>query len=240
MFGLINRDNLPSRVVDEFEHLFGRLRAMWLAEHNEDGTHRISTTPGNIPIGGAIEWYTNTAPSGFLLCDGAAISRSTYKPLFDVIGTTFGAGDGTTTFNVPDHRGRFGLGKAAAGTGSTLASTGGALDHTHAGPSHTHTFSTNSTGAHTHNMGSHTHTYSGTTSIPSDSRALDPAGGSFTSSEVHTHTFSGTTSGPSTNTTSSDGNHSHTGTTDAGGTGNTGGSNPAYLVVNFIIFTGVV
>jgi microcystin-dependent protein len=45
---------------------------------------------------------TATAPSGFLECDGSAVSRSTYAALFAVIGTTYGAGDGSTTFNVPD------------------------------------------------------------------------------------------------------------------------------------------
>jgi microcystin-dependent protein len=49
----------------------------------------------------------NTAPSGWLACNGAAISRSTYSALFTAIGTTFGTGDGSTTFNIPDVRGYF-------------------------------------------------------------------------------------------------------------------------------------
>jgi microcystin-dependent protein len=59
-----------------------------------------------------------TAPTGFLLCDGAAVSRTTYADLFALIGTTYGAGDGSTTFNVPDLRGRFAIG---AGTGQKVA-----------------------------------------------------------------------------------------------------------------------
>ena len=51
-------------------------------------------------------WFTGTAPTGWLLCNGDAVSRSTYADLFAVIGTTFGVGDGSTTFNVPDFRGR--------------------------------------------------------------------------------------------------------------------------------------
>jgi len=51
-------------------------------------------------------WFTETAPTGWLLCNGAAVSRSTYASLFAVIGTTFGTGDDSTTFNVPDFRGR--------------------------------------------------------------------------------------------------------------------------------------
>jgi phage-related tail fiber protein len=53
-------------------------------------------------------WYAaNTAPTGFLKANGAAVSRTTYADLFAAIGTTFGAGDGSTTFNVPDLRGEF-------------------------------------------------------------------------------------------------------------------------------------
>lgn len=77
------------------------------------------------------------------MCDGAAVSRTTEAALFAVIGTAYGAGDGSTTFNVPDLRQRFPLGKAAAGTGSTLGGTGGAIDHVHSvDPPTTATFNT--------------------------------------------------------------------------------------------------
>lgn len=57
---------------------------------------------------GTIQWYAkNTPPAGWLVCDGSAVSRSTYSDLFAVIGTTFGAGNGSTTFNLPDLRGEF-------------------------------------------------------------------------------------------------------------------------------------
>lgn len=52
-------------------------------------------------------WATNAAPTGYLECDGAAVSRTTYAALFAVIGTAWGTGDGSTTFNVPDMRGEF-------------------------------------------------------------------------------------------------------------------------------------
>ena len=58
-----------------------------------------------------------SAPSGFLICDGSAISRSTYSSLFSTVGTAYGAGDGTTTFNIPDLRGRF-LRGVDAGSGN--------------------------------------------------------------------------------------------------------------------------
>lgn len=62
---------------------------------------------GGVPTGG-IAWFgDNTAPAGFLECDGSAVSRTTQSALFGVVGTTFGAGDGSTTFNIPDLRGVF-------------------------------------------------------------------------------------------------------------------------------------
>lgn len=62
---------------------------------------------GLIPTGGVLYMTTNTTPTGYLKCNGAAVSRSTYSALFAVIGTTYGSGDGSTTFNIPDLRGEF-------------------------------------------------------------------------------------------------------------------------------------
>jgi microcystin-dependent protein len=76
-----------------------------------------------VPPGVSFTYRGATAPSGFLLEDGSAVSRSTYASLFAAIGTTYGAGDGGTTFNLPDSRGRFTIG---AGPGFALASVGGA------------------------------------------------------------------------------------------------------------------
>ena len=56
-----------------------------------------------IPIGGIILYAdTTAAPTGWLVCDGSAVSRTTYADLYDLIGDTYGSGDGSTTFNVPD------------------------------------------------------------------------------------------------------------------------------------------
>jgi hypothetical protein len=66
--------------------------------------------PAPLPPGVILDYGGATAPSGFLLCDGAAVSRTEYVALFDAIGTTYGAGDGSTTFNVPDFRGRVAVG----------------------------------------------------------------------------------------------------------------------------------
>ena len=58
-------------------------------------------------IGQIIEFPSNLIPSNVLLCDGSEISRDTYSELFNVIGTIYGEGDGSTTFNIPDYRGAF-------------------------------------------------------------------------------------------------------------------------------------
>ena len=62
---------------------------------------------GGIPAGAVQSFAMNTAPTGWLDCDGSAVSRTTYSTLYTAIGTTFGTGDGSTTFNVPDLRGEF-------------------------------------------------------------------------------------------------------------------------------------
>lgn len=75
------------------------------------------TTLYQPPAGLVVPFAGATIPSGWLDCDGAAVSRTTYKKLFDALGTTWGGGDGSTTFNLPDLRGRCILG---VGTGSGL------------------------------------------------------------------------------------------------------------------------
>ena len=60
----------------------------------------------SVPVGASMEWNKSSVPSGYLLEDGRAVSRTTYSALFAVIGTTYGAGNGSTTFNLPDSRGR--------------------------------------------------------------------------------------------------------------------------------------
>jgi microcystin-dependent protein len=86
-------------------------------------TTRVATAPdydfrfGNLPAGiGPLPYAGATVPTGWLECDGSAVSRTTYSALFTAISTTFGTGDGTTTFNLPDMRGKVAIG---AGTGTT-------------------------------------------------------------------------------------------------------------------------
>ena len=95
--------------------------------------------------GAMLMWPTATAPSGFLLCNGQTVSRTTYAALFAILGVVFGSGDGSTTFTLPDYRDRMPVG---AGTSYSAAGTGGSKDavivsHTHTAtvtdPGHTHT-----------------------------------------------------------------------------------------------------
>lgn len=123
------------------------------------------------------DYAGSTAPTGFLFCDGSAVSRTTFARLFAVIGTTFGSGDGSTTFNLPDLRGRVVAGRDNMGgtaanrltnsgtgnpgiDGSTLGAAGGVdrLALTEAQmPSHIHSTYNQSNGGIT-NTGSTTYT----------------------------------------------------------------------------------
>jgi len=132
--------------------------------------------PFIVPIGGIIDYTGSTAPnSSFVLPFGQAISRTTFATYFALVGTTFGAGDGSTTFNIPDLRGRLragvdNMGGSAAGrigsvvtdsgtiVGTTLGSVGGSATHVQTGaelvthshgvtdPGHSHTASSNKDG----------------------------------------------------------------------------------------------
>lgn len=97
------------------------------------------------PAGIVQPFAGSIAPQGYLLCDGSAVSRTDYADLFTTIGTIYGAGDGTTTFNVPDLSGRVVLGISQ---GHALGSFGGEISHvlteqelpthSHVVPSHSH------------------------------------------------------------------------------------------------------
>lgn len=71
------------------------------------GAWSLDTSSSGTPAGTVIFYAASTAPTGYLKANGAAVSRSTYATLFAAIGTTFGVGDGSTTFNLPDLRGEF-------------------------------------------------------------------------------------------------------------------------------------
>ena len=91
------------------------------------------------PAGIVMPFAGSTAPHGYLLCDGSAVSRTDYADLFTAIGTTYGAGDGSTTFNLPNLSGRVVLGVSQS---HALGTTGGEASHTLTEqelPAHSHT-----------------------------------------------------------------------------------------------------
>lgn len=117
-----------------------------------------------LPAGIVAPYGGTTEPSGWLFCYGQAVNRVTYAALYAAIGTTYGAGDGTTTFNLPDLRGRTVAGQDDMGgssanrltgqsgglNGDNLGATGGAETHTLSTtemPSHTHQYNVASNGA---------------------------------------------------------------------------------------------
>ena len=156
---------------------------------------------------GAVSYFARaTAPTGWLKANGAAISRTAYGALFAAIGTTFGAGDGSTTFNLPDLRGEFLRGVDDArgvDSGRAFGSWQDSDNRSHAhtassgeyGHAHTWGGTTSNSGAHTHTQ---THYWTS-----SDSNGTNPRSASNASNANaiatswagdHTHTVSGTTS----------------------------------------------
>lgn len=146
-----------------------------------------------MPAGSIIAWTGSPSapPSGWLLCDGSAVSRTTYSALFSVTSTYFGVGNGSTTFNLPDFRGLSLVGAVSANAGIAVGNTSGgivwaqgtsdpfgSITHTTDTWAHTHTFSDDSQGSHTHPLDhSTTVTFS-----------------SATASSAHSHTYAGTAS----------------------------------------------
>jgi microcystin-dependent protein len=135
-------------------------------------------------------WPLATAPEGHLVCDGSAYSRKTYAPLFAVIGTTFGVGDGSTTFNVPNYVNRMPIGSGGL---YALAATGGSKDAVVVAHTHTTSGNTSSDGAHVH-----TANYKNAGAVGAGDAFLratdvDAASSVFIGSEgAHTHTTTGT------------------------------------------------
>ena len=115
------------------------------------------------PAGIVMPFAGSTAPQGYLLCDGSAVSRTDYADLFTAIGTVYGAGDGSTTFNVPDLSGRVVLGVSQS---HALGSTGGEA---------THTLTEQELPAHSHVVPAHGHNNDITATTPALSHTVTQA-----------------------------------------------------------------
>jgi len=229
---------IPNTLVNGVNADATKLNANFTAVKNAVDPLMLAT----LPTGALCMWPTGAAPSGFLLCQGQAVSRVTYASLYAVIGTTYGIGDGSSTFNVPNFKGRLPIGLDATDSDfDLLGDTGGqktlqqhnhSIDHDHpavdsgAGSPHSHTITVD---PHTHTVDKRDNVSSFTTGAPASSA------GSATSTS---------TSGSTTVTASASVENSHyhsvnipalSGTSGTSGTGATN-MNP-FLVVNFIIKT---
>lgn len=147
-------------------------------------------TERTIPAGALMPYAGAAAPSGWLLCDGSAVSRTTYAALFAVLSTTYGVGDGSSTFNLPDLRGRVIAGQDDMGgssanrltglsggvDGDTLGAAGGAESHTLTSaeiPAHTHPATSTSTSTSTANSSSSASS-SASVNDPGHSHVIEP------------------------------------------------------------------
>lgn len=185
--------------------------------------------PFNVPLGVVLDYTGTTAPnSNFALANGQAISRTTYAAYFALVGTTFGVGDGTTTFNIPDLSNRVVAGLQMSGTaritvaggnfdGNVLGTTGGLQNHTMTSGelvAHTHTGTASSssvTASGTTSTESADHTHSGTTSSDGAHTHTTGQTGSLLTGADTLGGSSPVLSGSAT--TSSNGAHTHTLTT---------------------------
>jgi microcystin-dependent protein len=209
---------------------------------------QVGSSFGGSPTGGIMQFAGSTAPTGWLLCQGQAVSRTTFAALFASIGTTYGVGDNSTTFNLPNLQGRVPVGRDSAQTEfDALGETGGSKtvtltqaqmpSHSHTTPSHSHTFSgtTSTTGEHLH-VSQPTYRLSGgpvqlngeaLTGAPNNGleggfNGIRPTNTSAAGN--HSHTYSGTTSESSP-------------TTNSSGSGEAHPNLQPYIVLNYIIKT---
>lgn len=198
-----------------------------------------------VPPGSIMCFAGANAPQGWLLCNGQAVSRTDYQQLFTSIGTTYGIGNGSTTFNLPNLQDRFPMGKGTNSLGQTSGSNSITLSSSQL-PSHSHTATVAANGSHSHTgttntTGSHTHTYAdayfaensgGGTNVFGTSAGTDgdndyryrpnPV---TASAGDHSHTLT-------TNTVS---DHTHTVTIDPTGNGSAIDITNKYITLNYII-----
>lgn len=187
-----------------------------------------------VPVGGVIDYPVATAPNAnYHLANGTAIDRTIYATLFSLIGTTFGIGDGTLTFNLPDYRDRMSIG---AGTSYAVAATGGATQQTLAknqipsglltlnDPGHTHTI-TDPNHSHGVTDPGHTHIERGATSGVASTHVLVSGtnGAQLSASDSPDSTKSATT-GVTVNSGSTGITGANSNTTGASLTDNGGGT----------------
>lgn len=169
---------------------------------------------------GIIQMYAgSTAPTNWLLCDGTAVSRTTYSSLFSAIGTNYGVGNGSTTFNLPNLTNRMAMGKGA-GSFATLGSTGGA---------ETISLALGNMPAHSHYTLNNSYATAGVgNTIPMVNANQAMYGGADTNGNTDRYRMVGT-----------GGTTANAGITNSQGSGTAFNKMSPYLVVNYLIYTGI-
>jgi len=178
----------------------------------------LLTNYASTPIGTINQYAGSTAPLGWLICNGAAISRTTYSDLFAVISTNYGTGDGSTTFNIPNLQNRLPIGKGS-GNFSTLNTTGGS-DTTAL------TLSSVNIPSHNHYLFTRQNYTGSNTTLTNSQYVVDVTtfGGSGTN--AYNYAAQGTATAATVGLSSST------------GSGTAFNAMPPYIVLNYIIYTG--
>jgi|TARA_X000000950_G_scaffold6387_1_gene6907 microcystin-dependent protein len=202
-----------------------------------------------IATGMILPWAAALAdkPAGYLNCDGSVVSRSTYSALFAVISTTFGSGDGSSTFGLPNFQNRMAIGKSGT---YALGSTGGATTDSFT-PSGSISGSTGGTALTISQLPSHNHSATSTSSSSSSTSdgvlttgsGSGPGGGgaNIISGNQSTRPVTGITTSTTTTTSTSIGNtgsgatHNHTLSASFSGSAGTVDVLNPYISINFII-----
>ena len=196
---------------------------------NGDVCNLKASGGAGLPIGTIQMYGGTTAPTDWLVCDGSAVSRATYSDLFAVIGTNFGAGDGTTTFNLPDFRGRtavgVGTGTASGATAHPITGTGSSGGNED-GVVINHTHDVSSSGQHSHTVQLRLRASANVAQGDKFQTTTNLSSGTWTSS--HARADSGGDGGA----------HTHTTDNPANGTSATGANMMPFRAVNFIIYAG--
>jgi microcystin-dependent protein len=222
-----------------------------------------SISAGTTRVGMVIDFVSSTCPTQYVAAYGQAISRSTYSELFALTGTTYGVGDGSTTFNVPDLRGRVVVGEDDMGgvsadriattlNGDTLGATGGEELHTMtSGELVAHTHTQQGSFSSGNNSVSHTHDWGDTTSSNGSHSHDNNSDANSGSVNVASGNQTSVADGGGTAETGTDGSHTHSvgGTTDvnsvshthsttiSGETASTGSTTPFNVVQPSMVMT---
>lgn len=182
-----------------------------------------------IPPGALIPYAGSSAPSGWLLCDGSEVNRTTYASLFTTIGTTYGSGDGSSTFNLPDLRGRMPLGQDnMGGTSANIVTNAQADALGGMEGAETHTLTTGEMPSH-----NHTGTGSGTLSLGAGAAGTTTGSGNSLAAAAASNIFINAAPHPAAVLQGSP--VSTTLTITNSGSGNAHNNMPPYITLNYII-----